>query len=95
MLRFNMLLQTTCLARAGISHMHQSSCTCTIHLSKISSSLVRRTAKAQALFKLKHWAERGHSLAGNLQLLSFIQLHRATIKHVDSDGLHSQLHQMV
>ncbi|PKU38693.1 hypothetical protein llap_11006 [Limosa lapponica baueri] len=51
--------------------------------------------ESQALFNLEHWAEKGHGLAGSLQLLSFIQFHRASIKHEDSDGLHSQLLQMV
>jgi len=49
----------------------------------------------QALFKLKHWAERGHGLAGSLQLLSFIQLRGATMKLVDSVDLLSHLLQVV
>lgn len=73
--------------------MHQSNSTCIIRLSEVSNSLVRRAART--LYKLKHWAERGHGLAGGLQLVTFIQLQRAALKQVDSDSLHFQLLQMV
>ena len=56
MLRFNMLLQTICLApmqQGCVSHMHQSSCTFITRLSKISSSLVRRAARASSSVQAK------------------------------------------
>lgn len=94
-LRFNALLHMLSTQVAGLVYpvclkvaAHASSV-----CPRLPAAWSEEQQEPQALFRLKHWAERGHGLAG--ELLSFIQLYRAATRHVMSFIPRPQLPQMI